>query len=198
MNEVTKMLRAIEQGDTESAHKLLPVIYEELRKRAALILNGKKWGEKETASLVNEVYLKLFAKNVGHWNDRGHFFATAAKAMREILVDQARKRQAAVRGGGKKRIDVDCDDLAAKADAELLALDVALEQLAKDHPEAAEVVQLRYFAGRTIEETAAALGIAPRTADKKWAFAKSKLRKLMTVDDLPDKGRGREGQCHDE
>jgi RNA polymerase sigma factor (TIGR02999 family) len=183
MDEVTVMLHAAEQGDVESAHKLLALVYEELRRRAAVLLNGQKWGPKDSASLVSDVYLKLFGKNVAHWNDRAHFFATAAKAMREILVDEARGRHAKRRGGGRRRADVNPDDLAAKADAELLALDVALERLAKDHPDVAKLVQLRYFAGQTIEDAAAALGIAPRTADKKWAFAKSKLRKLMDLDD---------------
>ena len=185
MNDVTRMLRAMEHGDAASAHELLPVIYEELRKRAAAILNGKKWATNDTASLVSEVYLRLFANNAGHWNDRGHFFAVASTVMRNILVDQARKRQAAVNGGNLRRVDVNCDDLEAKADADLLALDVALERLEKVHPEVADVVQLRYFGGRTIEETAAALGVSAKTVNNRWAFARAKLRKLLDVDDTP-------------
>src|SRR5262249_27882898 len=164
MSEGTRILSAIEQGDPHAAEQLLPLVYDELRKLAAQKLAQEKPGQTlEATALVHEAYIRLVQspqREQGvvepHWNSRGHFFAAAAEAMRRILVEKARNKQRARHGGGRKRLAL--DDLQLEDDEtadELVALDEALDRLAQEEPQAAQVVKLRYFTGLTIEETAA-------------------------------------------
>jgi RNA polymerase sigma factor (TIGR02999 family) len=179
MTEVTHILSAIEQGDPTAAGQLLPLVYDELRKLAAQKLAREKPGQTlEATALVHEAYLRLVGKGEGQrWNSRGHFFAAAAEAMRRILVEQARRKKRLKRGGGgRAREDLDALGLVAtEAPHELLALDEALTLLAAAEPQAAELVKLRYFAGLTVKQAAAILGVAPRTADSLWAYARAWL-----------------------
>jgi RNA polymerase sigma factor (TIGR02999 family) len=178
MSEVTRILSAIEQGNSHATEQLLPLVYEELRKLAAQKLAQEKPGQTlQATALVHEAYLRLVdADKVQRWNSRGHFFAAAAEAMRRILVNRARDKGRLKRGGGRQRIDLDnLSDPATASDDDLLDLDEALERLAGAYPECAELVKLRFFAGMTLDEAAAALGLARRTADRQWAFARAWL-----------------------
>jgi RNA polymerase sigma factor (TIGR02999 family) len=178
MSDVTRILSAIEQGDSHAAEQLLPLVYDELRKLAALRLTQEKPGQTlQATALVHEAYLRLVdADRAQAWNSRGHFFAAAAEAMRRILVNRARDKGRLKRGGGRQRVDLDniCDPATA-TDEDLLDLDDALERLAGAHPECAELVKLRFFAGLSLGDAAAALGLARRTADRQWAFARAWL-----------------------
>jgi RNA polymerase sigma factor (TIGR02999 family) len=187
MEAITRVLHAIEQGDPHAASQLLPLIYDELRKLAAQKLAQEKAGQTlQATALVHEAYLRLVAKPKRNeadapgkeWDNRGHFFAAAAEAMRRILVDQARRRQAAKRGGMQKRVEMPESGLAAPMpDDELLTLHEALEQLASIDPAAANLVRLRFFAGLKTTEAAEALGISVRSAHDLWAYARSWLRR---------------------
>jgi len=176
-NEVTTILSAIEQGSPHAAEQLLPLVYDELRKLAAQKLAQEKPGQTlQATALVHEAYLRLVGMQDPGWNSRGHFFAAAAEAMRRILVENARRKDRLKRGGGRARIEVEHLDVAAPQEPEdLLALDEALTRLSLADPQAAELVKLRYFAGLTVNQAALALGIAPRTADFLWAYAKAYL-----------------------
>jgi RNA polymerase sigma factor (TIGR02999 family) len=175
MSEVTRVLSAIEQGDPAAAEQLLPLVYDELRKLAAQKLAGEKPGQTlQATALVHEAYLRLIGDQ--HFENRGHFFAAAAEAMRRILVETARRKQRDKHGGGMVRRPMSQVDLAQpRSDDELLALDEALEKLAAGDRLAAQLVQLRYFAGMTIPEAAETLHLAPRTADRLWAYARAFL-----------------------
>jgi RNA polymerase sigma factor (TIGR02999 family) len=187
MNEVTRILSAIEHGDQQAAGELLPLVYDELRKLAAQRMSNESPGQTlQATALVHDAYLRLVdVDHPQHWNGRAHFFAAAAEAMRRILVDRARRVRRARHGGGRARLDLDRLDPAQlvsdpSSDAardvhDLLALDEALARLEAEEPAAAAVVKLRYFAGLTIQEAADALGIAVRTANRHWAFAKAWL-----------------------
>src|SRR5438067_5971655 len=178
MSEVTRILSAIEQGDPSAAEQLLPLVYDELRRLAAQKLAHEKPGQTlEATALVHEAYLRLVdAGQAQHWNSRGHFFAAAAEAMRRILVEHARKRRRFKRGGDRQRLDLDALQLSVpEAADELLALDEALTEFAHKHPDKAALVQLRYFAGLTVEEAARSLGISASTADRHWTFARAWL-----------------------
>jgi RNA polymerase sigma factor (TIGR02999 family) len=178
MTEVTRILEAIAQGDPRAAGELLPLVYDELRRLAAQRLAQEKPGQTlQATALVHEAYLRLVGGNLEQpWNSRGHFFAAAAEAMRRILVETARRKRRVRHGGGRQRLDLDQLELSAdEVSDDLLALDEALEKLAAEEAEAAQVVQLRYFAGLSIEQTAAALGISVRTANRHWAFARAWL-----------------------
>ena len=187
MNEVTRVLSAIEAGDPQAAEQLLPLVYDELRRLAARRLADEGPGHTlQPTALVHEAYLKLVGADPQQpWNGRVHFFAAAAEAMRRILIDHARRKHRARRGGGKKRVELsDMDDIemvtgSGQAD-ELLALDEALTQLAVADPRRAELVRLRYFAGLTLEQAAELLGISRATADRHWAFARAWLFDAMT------------------
>ena len=175
MNEVTRLLSAIEQGDPHAAEQLLPLVYEELRKLAAQKLAGEKPGQTlQATALVHEAYVRLVgADRVGHWDSRGHFFAAAAEAMRRILIEQARHKRRPKHGGGRRRVDL--DETAALEDApsdDLLALDEALTRLAAEEPTKAELVKLRFFAGLTTAEAAKVLGISVATAERYWTYAR--------------------------
>ncbi len=162
---------------------LLPQVYDELRRLAAAKLAHERDGHSlDATALVHEAYLKLVGDQ--KFDGRGHFFAAAAEAMRRILVDQARARQALKRGGGAARVELEPEALAAPApDDDLLALDEALTALAESHPEHAALVKLRHFAGLTADEAAAALGLSPSTADRRWAFARAWLKAAMADGD---------------
>jgi RNA polymerase sigma factor (TIGR02999 family) len=178
MSEVTRILSAIEQGDPHAAEELLPLVYDELRKLAAAKLAKEKPGQTlEATALVHEAYLRLVGGNQAQdWQGRRHFFAAAAEAMRRILIESARRKRGPERGGDFTRHDLDPDQPSPPGPSpRLLALDEALDRLAAIEPRAAEVVKLRYFAGLTVAEAAAALGISPRTADADWAYARAWL-----------------------
>jgi RNA polymerase sigma factor (TIGR02999 family) len=182
MSEVTRILSAIEAGDPHAADQLLPLVYDELRRLAAQKLAHEKPGQTlEATALVHEAYLRLIGSDrrgssSPHWSSRGHFFAAAAEAMRRILVERARHKTTRKRGGKGQRIDLDQVDVAAPERSEdLLALDEALTELEQHDPQGAQLVKLRYFAGLSHQEAAAALGLGRRTADRVWALARTWL-----------------------
>jgi RNA polymerase sigma factor (TIGR02999 family) len=183
MSEITVLLTAIEQGDPHAASQLLPLVYEELRRLAGRKLAREQPGQTlEATALVHEAYLRLVGEDPrAHWDGRGHFFAAAAEAMRRILVEGARRKHSLERGGGRSRQALDEAQLAAPQPQEdLLALDEALDRLAARDPVKAQLVQLRYFAGLTVEEAARALGISPTTAERYWTYARAWLRREMS------------------
>jgi RNA polymerase sigma factor (TIGR02999 family) len=185
MSEVSDILGAIEAGDAHAAEQLLPLVYDELRQLARQLLAREKPGQTlQPTALVHEAYLRLVGgEHAPHWSGRRHFFAAAARAMRRILVDSARRKQRLKRGGGAAREELDERHLAAPAvPDDLLALDEALSQLAAVDPRAAELVNLRYFAGLTIPQAAEVLGVAPRTADFLWAYARAWLLQKIEGD----------------
>jgi RNA polymerase sigma factor (TIGR02999 family) len=185
MNEVTRILSAIEVGDPHAAEQLLPLVYDELRKLAAHKLAQEKPGQTlQATALVHEAYLRLVdADKAPHWNSRGHFFGAAAEAMRRILVDNARRKQARKRGAEHEREPLDEIDIAApEAPDDLLALDEALCQLAVVDAQAAALVKLRYFTGMTVKQAAELLGVSPRTADFVWTYARAWLLQKIQGD----------------
>jgi RNA polymerase sigma factor (TIGR02999 family) len=178
MSEVTQILSAIEQGEPERAHELLPLVYEELRKLAAAKLAHEKPGQTlEATALVHESFLRMVGGQQAQvWESRGHFFAAAAEAMRRILIENARRKASEKGGGAYQRIELaDVPGPAADGQLDLLSLDAALCQFEVDHPEQAQVVKLKFFAGCTIEETAEMLGISRATAQRHWAYARAWL-----------------------
>lgn len=183
MDEVTRILNALEQGDPHAVAQLLPLVYEELRRLAAVKLAQEQPGQTlQPTALVHEAYLRLIGEQPQqrNWDHRGHFFVAAATAMRRILVERARHKRRAIHGGGRQRQELH-SDLAAvpEPDAELLALHEALTRLAERDPLKAQLVELRFFAGLTGDEAAAVLGISPSTADRHWVFARAWLRREM-------------------
>lgn len=180
MTDVTQILQAIEHGDPHAAEGLLPLVYDELRRLAAQKLAEERPGQTlQPTALVHEAYVRLVdSERATRWNSRGHFFAAAAEAMRRILVDNARRKHSLKRGGDRQRQPFDEQELtAAEPREDLLELDEALRKLAETDRTAADLVQLRYFAGLTLPDAAEALGIAPRTAGRLWAFARAWLRR---------------------
>jgi RNA polymerase sigma factor (TIGR02999 family) len=189
MHEVTQILSAIEQGDPHAAEQLLPLVYDELRRLAAEKMAQEKPGQTlQATALVHEAYLRLVdAEKAQHWDSRGHFFAAAAEAMRRILVEKARYKKRVRHGGSCQRLDLEELEVADEDPADaILALDEALARLAQEEAAVAEVVKLRYFAGLTIEQTAAALKISVRTANRYWAYAKAWL--YQQISQPADKG----------
>jgi RNA polymerase sigma factor (TIGR02999 family) len=188
MSEVTRLLDAAAAGDRKATADLLPLVYDELRKLAAVRLAAESPGQTlQPTALVHEVYLRLIGPaDEPRWDNRGHFFAAAAEAMRRILLDAARRKGRRKHGGGMARRDLDRIDPAAPEDSDdLLALDEALARLAAADPQAAEVVRLRFYAGLPIPEVARVLGISPRTADRTWAYARAWLHQAVAVEDKP-------------
>jgi RNA polymerase sigma factor (TIGR02999 family) len=185
MTDVTRILSQIESGDPSAGEQLLPLVYDELRKLAAAKLAHEKPGQTlQATALVHEAYLRLVdVEKAQQWDSRGHFFAAAAEAMRRILVDKARKKSAQKRGGAHRRIDFDGSAIVAPdSDIDLTALDEALTTLGETDSRAAELVQLRFFAGLTIPQAADVLGVSPRTADQIWCYARAWLLTAMEAD----------------
>jgi RNA polymerase sigma factor (TIGR02999 family) len=178
MSEVTRILQSLESGDSKAAAELLPLVYGELRRLAAHRLAGERNGHTlQPTALVHEAWLRISRAEQRDWNGRQHFFAAAAEAMRRIIVDRARRRLAAKRGAGEVCLDADELDIPAPApDDQLLAVNEALEKFAVLDARKAELVKLRYFVGKTFEESAEALGIAVPTAKQWWAYARAWLR----------------------
>ena len=188
MNDVTKILSAIEHGDPQAAEQLLPHVYHELRKLAASKLAQEKPGQTlQATALVHEAYLRLVGTRDPGWNSRGHFFAAAAEAMRRILVEQARRKRRPKHGGDRRRIDLDDALSVAAAPADdLLALDEALSRLEATDPLAAQVVKLRFFTGLSMPETAEALGLSLRTAERNWTYARTWLHRELSRNNPTD------------
>jgi RNA polymerase sigma factor (TIGR02999 family) len=182
MSEATRLIHAIDKGDPHAARQLLPLVYDELRKLAAQRMAQEKPGQTlQATALVHEAYLRLTDNEESvHWNSRGHFFAAAAEAMRRILVESARRRNQIKRGGGIERETLDASQLVApEVSDDLLQLDAALDNLAQQDQQSAELVKLRYFAGLTIAQAAEILSISPRQADFLWSFARAWLRREL-------------------
>ena len=181
MTNVTQILSAIERGDSQAADRLLPLVYDELRKLAAQKLANEKPGQTlQPTALVHEAYLRLVGSQAEDsqprtYKDRSHFFAAAATAMRRIIIDTARRKKTRKRGGALRRQPLEAI-AAPEADEEMLALDEALDKLTVQDPDKARLVELRYFAGLTGEQAAAVLGISPTTADRHWAYARAWLQ----------------------
>ena len=180
--DVTRILAAIEQGDPHAAVELLPLVYDELRKLAAARMADEKPGQTlQPTALVHEAYVRLVGSDQPRdWSGRGHFFAAAAEAMRRILVDNARRKQSLKHGGGRRRQDLGVDVQAApEPDLDLVALDAALCRLTVHDPIKAKLVELRYFAGLTGEQAAAALGMSPSAVDRLWVYTRAWLRREL-------------------
>ena len=182
MSEVTRILAAVEQGDAKAADELLPLVYKELRRLAAQRLSNEAPGQTlQATALVHEAYIRLVGGQDQNWDNRGHFFAAAAEAMRRILVDQARRKNRVRHGGGRQRIELDEAQLVAQGRlVDLIAVDEALDKLETRDPVDAQLVKLRYFAGLTSEEAARALGISRSTASERWAYARAWLYREMS------------------
>jgi RNA polymerase sigma factor (TIGR02999 family) len=185
MTDVTRLLDAAASGDTKAAAKLLPLVYDELRKIAAARMALEKPGHTlQATALVHEAYLRLVGHDAGLvWNGRGHFFAAAAEAMRRILVEAARRKGRDKHGGGRRRADADLDALMqAEPDDQLLALNEALERFAAHDPLKARLVELRFFGGLTLAQAAECLSISLSTADRGWRYARAWLYTAMSGD----------------
>ena len=185
MSEATQLLNSIEAGDRDASAQLLPLVYDELRRLAAQRLAQEKPGQTlEPTALVHEAYLRLVGPPGGRrWNGRNHFFAAAAEAMRRILVEQARRRQAEKRGGQANRQELQESGIAApQPDEDVLAVDEALEQLAGADAVAANLVRLRFFGGMTMQEAADLLGMSVRSAQDVWAYARSWLHHKLQAE----------------
>jgi RNA polymerase sigma factor (TIGR02999 family) len=179
MNDVTRILNAVQQGDANAADELLPLVYEELRKLASYKMSGEAAGHTlQATALVHEAWLRLAGPTPQSWQNRSHFFAAAAESMRRILVDHARRKNSLKRGSGiqPEELNESVILLAAPPD-ELLAIHDALDKLASEDSPAAELVKLRYFVGMTMEEAAAAMNLAPRSAERLWTYARAWLRR---------------------
>jgi len=179
MSDVTVILNAIEQGDTEAADKLLPLVYEELRLLATQRMAQERPGQTlQATALVHEAYVRLVEAECQNWNSRNHFFMAAAEAMRRILIENARRKQSIRYGAGLKRVDLDETGVAepdARLADDLIDLDEALTKFAKQDKSKADLVKLRYFAGMSIQQAAEALGISHATAERHWDYARSWL-----------------------
>jgi RNA polymerase sigma factor (TIGR02999 family) len=178
VNDVTRIIEAAEAGDPSASGELLPIVYDELRRLAAQRLRHEGPGQTlQATALVHEAYLRLVnCEEAPHWKNRGHFFAAAAEAMRRILLNRARDKKRLKRGGDHRRIDLDQIQNSLETDDEnLVALNEALEVLKTEDPLCAQIVMLRFFAGLTLCETAKALGLSQRTAERQWAYARAWL-----------------------
>jgi RNA polymerase sigma factor (TIGR02999 family) len=179
MSDVTRILSAIDEGDPRAAEQLLPLVYSELRRLAAVKMANESPGQTlQATALVHEAFLRLVDRDRPQdWNGRGHFFAAAAEAMRRILVERVRHKRSLKAGGGRRRQDLlDIELAGGGSSLDLLALNAALEKLEKQDARRAQVIKLRFFTGLTIAETAEVLGVSESTADNDWAYARSWLR----------------------
>ncbi|MEM7388043.1 MAG: ECF-type sigma factor [Verrucomicrobiota bacterium] len=184
-DQVTRLLDAVDQGDTAAAQQLLPQVYDELRKLAAARMAREPEGQTlQATALVHEAYLRLMGDDAARWESRGHYFAAAAEAMRRILIERARAKNRLKRGGGQwQRVAMEEVQLAIDTRPEvLLALDEALSQLEEEAPEKAQLVKLRYFVGMTIPEAATTMGISETTAKRHWKFARARLFQTLTTE----------------
>jgi RNA polymerase sigma factor (TIGR02999 family) len=182
MTDVTQILSQIEQGDPSAAEQLLPLVYDELRKLAAAKLANEKPGQTlQATALVHDAYIRLVdVEKAQHWNSRGHFFGAAAEAMRRILVENARHKKRDKHGAGYRHCEIQIADPGVGGpDTDVLAIDEALTKLAQKHPEKAELVKLRFFAGLTLAEAAAALELSSASADRYWKYARAWLAREL-------------------
>jgi RNA polymerase sigma factor (TIGR02999 family) len=181
MSDVTRILNRVQQGDEQAAGELLPLVYEELRKLAVVRMANEKAGQTlQPTALVHEAWLKIAGDGNEHFANRGHFFKAAATAMQQILIDIARRKQRLKHGANQAGDELDESRIAMTVPSqELLAVNDALAALALEDPQAAEVVQMRYFVGMTVPEIAAALGLSSRTVDRHWAFARAWLKRTI-------------------
>jgi len=182
MSDVTRILAAIEHGDAHAADQLLPLVYEELRRLAAVKMSQEKPGQTlQATALVHEAYIRLVGAQDQNWSGRTHFFTAAAEAMRRILIDNARLKQRLKRGGDRQKVNLsDAEPAAEEPSDDLIALDEALSRLAEIDKTKADLVKLRYFAGLTLEQAAAVLNLPERTAKRYWAHARAWLYKQVT------------------
>ncbi|HBE69417.1 MAG TPA: RNA polymerase subunit sigma [Planctomycetaceae bacterium] len=188
MNDITNLLQRLQVGEIAASDELLVALYQDLREQATQQLSREKPGHTlQATALVHEAYLRLIGPAIKDgesqevWNSRGHFFSAAAEAMRRILVERARRKQAKKRGENAGRVDIELDYLAGKDhDSKLIALDEALSKLEAEEPQKAQVVKLRFFAGMTIEQTAKALDIGTSTVDRYWTYARAWLQREMS------------------
>ena len=192
MAEITRILEAIDEGDAHAAEELLPLVYNELRRLAAQKLSREKPGQTlQATALVHEAYIRLVGSDDQQWDSRGHFFAAAAEAMRRILIDNARRKECVKHGGASRRVHLVKTDLAIEAPTlatedptiDLVALDDALAKLGTEEPKIAELVNLRFFAGLTMKQTAQMLGIPLRTAERHWTYARAWLHNEINGDE---------------
>lgn len=174
---MTRILEAMESGESRAAEQLLPLVYAELRRLAAHKMAGEIPGQTlQPTALVHEAWLKLVGQQNRRWQDRNHFFSAAAEAMRRILIDNARRKLRLRHGGGQHRVELDdCAAAATSEDSQVLAVDEALERFSRLDPQRAEVVKLRYFVGLSLQETAEVLGISEPTVKRYWSFARAWL-----------------------
>jgi RNA polymerase sigma factor (TIGR02999 family) len=187
MSDITRILNAIEQGDAKAVDKLLPLVYEELRRLAAQKMCHEPPGQTlQATALVHEAYIRLVGSEIQNWNSRGHFYAAAAEAMRRILIDSARRKKSLKRGGDYQRVEFNAaiikDGKSYQMD-DLIALDEALRKLANKDKLKADLIKLRFFAGLTSEQAARVLDISPATAERYWDYARSWLRVEITKKD---------------
>ena len=181
--QVTGMLRAIADGDDSAAEKLFPVVYDELRVLAGRQFRRERVGHTlQPTALVNQAYLALVGQERINYRARTHFFATAAKVMRQLLVDHARSRSRGKRGGGKVRVPLRDDQLTVQKEDDILAVEEALETLEKIDPRQAAIVELRFYGGLTVDEVAVALGVSKRTVEAEWTMVRAWLRKELAGD----------------
>jgi RNA polymerase sigma factor (TIGR02999 family) len=180
-HDVTQLLKDWSGGDQTAADRLMPLVYEELRRLAHQYMRREKPGHTlQTSALVNEAYLRLVKQTETQWENRAHFFGIAARLMRQILVDQARRRNFAKRGGGALRVSLNDENAIAKEQSEsVVALDDALKTLEQTDPRKSRIVELRFFGGLSIEETAEALNVSPGTVMREWTFTRAWLRNQM-------------------
>lgn len=182
MSDVTRILIAIERGDAKATDELLPMLYEELRLLAAQKLSREKPGQTlQATALVHEAYIRLVGDESQNWNGRGHFFGAAAEAMRRILVENARRKKSERHGGDRNRIPLDAGNIEVAMPLEqIVALSDALDVLAWEDPELAQLVKLRYFVGLTLDQAAEVLQISSRTAYRHWAYAKARMHEELS------------------
>jgi RNA polymerase sigma factor (TIGR02999 family) len=184
MNQVTRIINAIQHGDARAADELLPLVYQELRRLAAQKMSREQTGQTfQATALVHEAYLRLVGSENQNWAGRTHFFCAAAEAMRRILIENARRKKSFKHGGNRQRVDLDGTDFAIEVPSEqLIALDEALAKLAEEDHTVAELVKLRYFVGLTIEQAAKVLKVSRRTAYRYWAYARARLHQELTME----------------